>query len=70
MKYFFRGRVILEYKEDIHDLIAPVDPATNIPQLNLCQLVPDDYQLLNAFISRAGKHMRGEETTLDDIEVY
>lgn len=70
MKYYFRGRVILDYNEDTKELTAPVDKATMIPNLNMCKLVTDDYLLLNLFIGRAGKHMRNEETTLEDIEVY
>ncbi len=69
MKYIFRGRVILDYNEDIHDLTAPVDPDTGLPQMNMCKLVPEDFALLRGFMDRIYMFERGMNKNLDDIVV-
>ena len=65
MKYYFRGRMILEY-----DPKYPREMKTT-EDFNMCLFLPEDYKLLQQFFRQAEQHANGEitEDQLNDIEV-
>ncbi len=70
MKYYFRGMVILDYDEETKDLTVPVDKDTGIPNLNMCNFIPEDFQLLKNFFTAITIHQVHPNMEFEDIEVY
>lgn len=66
MKYYFRGRLILEYDIEKKDLRVTED-------FNICKFIPEDYLLIAEFMDKIYKLQTDvpmNEEELKDIEVY
>jgi len=65
MKYYFRGRLILEYDIERKDLRVTED-------FNICKFIPEDYLLIAEFMDKIYRLQMGMSVTdeeLKDIEV-
>lgn len=67
MKYIFKGRTILIYNEDTGRVIPPLDEVGK-PDIANCNLILEDFELLEVFFIRCQRH-RAEGVVFEDIIV-
>ena len=69
MKYFFRGQVVFDYNEETDELTTGMVDGTNIPAINFCKYIDEDFILMERFFKNINDYKLGKITTLEDIEV-
>lgn len=73
MNFIFRGYVIFNYDpKSKYEKITQGRIHDVIPAFDFCSMISEDYKLLGEFFTKAYKHINGELTDdeLVDIEVY
>jgi len=71
MKYIFRGITVFDYNEKTGELLTTAVEGTNIPAINFCKYIDEDFILMEQFFNTINKlRTTGETVELKDIEVY